>query len=285
MVSFFEKLQNSMNHLSDAKKNVAYYLMDQWLEAAFTPASQVAKKAKVSESVVVRFSQDLGYSGFPDLQKDLQEILKSRLVSTRLEDKVDQVHEEQDVHPDLYKVYQQSVNNLEEVFTKNSMEMFNNMLDNIIGAKRIVILARKNSLGPAHILNLHINELYSKSQVLNGENVETLDIIRGLSKEDLVIFITIPSYSRRMMKYSDYLVEKNIPQAAITNSPSNAFGRNAKSILLTSVNSLSFSNSHLATIFIIDSLFYLLTLQKKPELLKFIEDMKMLNERFGITYE
>lgn len=284
-MSFFEKLQKSMTHLSDAKKNVAYYLMDQWLEAAFTPASQVAKKAKVSESVVVRFSQDLGYSGFPDLQKDLQEILKSRLVSTRLEDEEHILHDEQDIHPDLYKVYKQSVENLEEAFTKNNIEMFTNMLDEIIKAKNIVILARKNSLGPAHILNLHINELYSKSQVLNGESVETLDIMRGLTEEDLVIFIAIPSYSRRMVQYSDYLVEKNIPQAAITNSPSNPFGRNAKCMLLTSVNSLSFSNSHMATVFIIDSLFYLLTLLNKPELLKFIEDTKMLNERFGITYE
>ncbi|WP_368654223.1 MurR/RpiR family transcriptional regulator [Ornithinibacillus sp. 4-3] len=283
-MSFFDKIQNSLEHLSDAKKNVAYYLMDQWLDAAFLPASRVAKEVDVSESVVVRLSQDLGYSGFPELQKELQEILKSRLVST------DSIQKNQDlkttsnnVHNNIYKVYEKSIENLTEVYNRNTIATFNEMLENIITAKRIVILARKNSLGPAHVLNAHINEVFSKSMVLDGESVTALDIIRGFTNKDLVIFIAIPTYSKRMIQYSNFLAEKKITQAAITNSNSNPFGKNAKCTLLTSADSLSFSNSHLATMFLIDTLIYLLTINKQGELLKPLEEMKVLNERFQLT--
>lgn len=283
-MSLFEKIQNAILHLSDAKKNVGYYLMENWLEAAFLPASRVARKAKVSESVVVRFSQDLGYTGFPDLQKDLQEILKSRLINPNAITNPNP-EDSHDADDEVRKVYDVSLTNLDNVFTKNTIQSFHEVIQYITNAKKILILARKNSYGPAYMLHVHINEVFSKSQVMDGESVEILDVMKGLTEEDLAIFISIPSYSKRMVQFSDYLVEKKIPQVAITNSYSNPFGKNANCTLLTSVNTLSFANSHMGTIFLIDVLFHLLTLEQKGNMLKSLEEIKVLNERFGITFE
>ena len=282
-MSLFEKIQNSLDTLSGAKKRVAYYILDNWLEAAFLPASKVARSADVSESVVVRFSQDLGYSGFPQFQKELQVILKSRLANPKDEiinnDKVDFKNH----NKDLLKIYNKSIKNIDEVFNKNSLDTFVNFMNKIVDAKKILILARQNSYGPAAMLNVHLNEVFSKSNLIDGESVEALDYIRGLTKDDLVIFISIPSYSKRMRLYSDFLKEKAIPQVAITNSRSHNIGQNADLLLLTSIHSYSYSNSHLGTVFIIDILIYLITEHNKSELLKYIEDTKLFNERFGIT--
>lgn len=284
-MSLFEKIQLSLETLSGAKKNVAYYILDNWLEVSFLPASKIAKNANVSESVVVRFSQDLGYSGFPDLQKDLHKILKSRLVNPETEksDEYNTSSLDEQNSESLSGVYSKAISNIDKVYQKNSQDIYYNFINKIISADKILILARQNSYGPAHMLNVHINELFAKSKVLNGECVEALDYIRGLTKKDLVIFISIPSYSKRMNYYSDFLKEKQIPQTAITNSHSTTIGKNADSLLLTSVDSLAFSNSHLGTIFIIDTLIYLFTEARKGELLKHLEEIKLLNERFGIT--
>lgn len=282
-MSFFEKIQNSIGNLSDAKKNVAYYLMEKWLDAAFYSASTVAREVGVSESVVVRLSQDLGYSGFPELQKELQDILKTRLVNPRFTEDDQDTLKPVSIDDNLDKVYNQSIDNLNKVLTNNNSETYLEVVDSIIQAKNIIILARKNSLGPANILNIHINEISSNSRILNGECAETLDILRGISKDDLVFTIAIPAYSNRMIQFSNFLVEKQIPQIAITNTHTNAFAKNANTLLLTSVSSLSFANSHLATIFLIDTLIYLLTLRKQGEILKSLEDIKILNERFSIS--
>lgn len=282
-VSFFENVQNSISDLSNAKKSVAYYLMENWLDAAFESASSVAREIGVSESVVVRLSQDLGYSGFPELQKELQDILKTRLVKTRFSNSSGASFKPMEVDENIDNVYQQSVNNLNKVLSNNPTQVYIDVLNTIIKARQIVILARKNSLGPAHLLNVHINEVLSKSRVVNGECAEAVDLLRGLSKDDVVFNIAIPSYSNRMMQYSNYLVEREITQVSITDSHSNTFATNAKHLLLVSGDSLSFANSHLSTNFIIDVLIYLLTLDKQSEILKTLEDMKILNERFGIS--
>ncbi|WP_159457830.1 MurR/RpiR family transcriptional regulator [Virgibacillus dakarensis] len=281
-MSLFNNIQVAIDSLSDAKKNVAYYILDNWVEVAFLSASRVAKNAGVSESVVVRFSQDLNFSGFPELQKELQKILKSRLVNPIIEIPSD-TNDHEITNNDLLDIYSKSIRNIDEIFNKNPIDTYIKFLDKILEANKILILARQNSFGPAYLLNVHLNEVFAKSKILDGESVEALDYIRGFTNKDLVIFISIPSYSKRMKFYSDYLSEKEIPQIAITNSHLHHIGKNADVLLLTRVDSLSFSNSHLGTIFIIDILIYLLTVRSKGELLRQLEDIKILNERFGIT--
>lgn len=281
-MTLFKKIQDQLDTLSDAKKNVALYILDNWVEVAFVPASKVARSAKVSESVVVRFCQDLGFSGFPELQNKLQTILKSRLTNPEATIS-NNVKNNNGLDGKIKKIYKKTIENLEDVCNKNTNESFIKFVNKIEDADRILILARKNSFGPAHLLNLHLNEIFTKSVVMNGESVEALDYIRGFTSNDLVIFISIPSYSKRMSYYSDYMKEKNIPQIAITNSRENRMAQNADIVLFTSVDSLTLFNSHLSTIFIIDVILYLLTNRNKSELLKHLEEIKVLNERFGIA--
>lgn len=279
----FEKIQNQLPQLSDAKKNVAYYLLDNWLEAVFIPAAKVAKQAQVSESVVVRFAQDLGYSGFPELQRALQDMLKERLVSTTSREHFKEDNVANNQNESYQKVLDMSFKNIQDVFNYNEVSTFNHFLDKIIDAKKIIIIARNNSLGPAYLLNVHLNEVYAKSMVLNGESTETIDMIRGMTDEDLLITISIPRYSHRMILLSDYAKEKKIPQITITNTNNNVFAKNADVVLLTTVDSLSFSNSHLATIFIIDFIIHLMTIRGGGETLKTLEELDVLSERFGFV--
>lgn len=281
-MTLFEKIQNSMDHLSNAKKSVAYYVLDNWYEVAFSTALYVSKKVNVSESVVVRFAQELGYAGFPALQKELQEVLKSRLVNIHSPEIDFNLKNIDNKENSIDKIHNLTLLNLENTYNSNTLETFESINTSIIKANRILILAKRNSFGPAHVLNGHINEIFSKSQVLDGESIEALDVIKGFKKDDLIIFISIPSYSKRMVLYSDYIKEKKIPQVAITNSYSTPFSKNSSQTLITKVNSYSFANSHTSTLFIIDVLIYLLTLNQKSNILKSLEELKVLYDRFDI---
>lgn len=280
-MSIFGMIQDSLESASEAKKRVAYYILDNWLEAAFTTASKVAKSANVSESVVVRFSQDLGYSGFPELQKEIQNIVKKRLAMPKTQNT--DIKENSDSDDAISKVYNQSVSNLNQVAYNNNLNTFINFKDAINNARKVLIVARKNSYGPAHMLNVHINEFFAKSTLFNGETLEALDYVRGMKQEDLVIFISIPTYSSRMENLSQYVKEKNIQQIAITDNHSTNISNNANILLVTNVEANSYSNSHVATVMIIDILNYLFALEESSMLFKNIEEMNFLNERFGFS--
>jgi DNA-binding MurR/RpiR family transcriptional regulator len=286
-VTLFQTIQDSLPKLSEAKKKVAYYILDNWYEAAFLPAAKVAKHANVSESVVVRFAQDIGYGGFPYLQESLRSILKNRLTgitpTEEEEQKVSSIN-----HPienqEVNNVFNLTLQNVNHVLVLNEIEKLNKFVDFIFEAKKIFVLARRNSLGPAHILSVHLNEVFTNTFLLDSGSDLVFDFIRGMGEEDLLVSIGIPAYGKRMVQEVEYAHERKISHISITDSMSSPFAAYADEILLTSVKSYSYASSHVATLFLIDLVMHLVTQRKKGEILKSLEEINILNERFGLTH-
>ena len=76
-------IEHNMNEFSKGQKRIARYILENYDKAAFMTASKLGKIAEVSESTVVRFAFELGYDGYPSMQKALQEMIRSRLTSTQ----------------------------------------------------------------------------------------------------------------------------------------------------------------------------------------------------------
>lgn len=83
--NILQTLREKMLLLSKGKKNAAQYILDHPHEAAFQTAAVIGKNVKVSESTVVRLASDLGYKGFPELQKALQQMIMTQFYSTSVE--------------------------------------------------------------------------------------------------------------------------------------------------------------------------------------------------------
>src|SRR5437764_2523991 len=64
---------------SRSQKDVAQYIVDHLDEAAFQTAEELARRASTSSSTVVRFSQALGFEGFPELQQAARDEYRRRL--------------------------------------------------------------------------------------------------------------------------------------------------------------------------------------------------------------
>ena len=66
---------------SKGQKLIAKYIVVNYDKAAFMTASKLGKTVGVSESTVVRFAAELGYDGYPEMRKALQEMIRNRLTS------------------------------------------------------------------------------------------------------------------------------------------------------------------------------------------------------------
>ncbi len=75
----FQAIEQKLSSFSKGKQQIAAYILKNPNEAAFQTASQIGKTVKISESTVVRFAGDLGYKGFPEFQKALQQVVKAQL--------------------------------------------------------------------------------------------------------------------------------------------------------------------------------------------------------------
>src|SRR4249920_2048037 len=76
--SLSEYIQERFDEFSRSQKDVARYIVDHLDEAAFLTAEELARRASTSSSTVVRFSQALGFEGYPELQQAAIEEYRSR---------------------------------------------------------------------------------------------------------------------------------------------------------------------------------------------------------------
>ncbi|MDR1928195.1 MAG: N-acetylmannosamine kinase, partial [Oscillospiraceae bacterium] len=80
---FLNRIEQNYTRLSKGHKKIADYILREYDKAAFLTAAALGEAVGVSESTVVRFATENGYKGYPDLQKFLQEMVRSRLTSVQ----------------------------------------------------------------------------------------------------------------------------------------------------------------------------------------------------------
>ena len=76
-------IQENMSTFSKGQKRIANYILESYDKAAFMTASRLGKTVSVSESTVVRFAAELGYDGYPSMQRSLQKMIRNRLTSVQ----------------------------------------------------------------------------------------------------------------------------------------------------------------------------------------------------------
>lgn len=77
------RIQAQLHTFSKGQKRIANYILESYDKAAFMTASKLGKTVAVSESTVVRFAVELGFDGYPSMQRSLQEMVRTRLTSVQ----------------------------------------------------------------------------------------------------------------------------------------------------------------------------------------------------------
>lgn len=282
--TIFEKIQNELHNMSNAKKKIGTYLLENWQESAFLSAHKLARNVGVSESVVVRFAQDLNYSGFPELQKAIQNVLRNRLTgySSENKDTESSLESTGESSEHIHRVLNLTMDNLKGIAEVIQQEVLLKATKLIFKSRRIVVIASRNAMGPAIILSTHLNEIFNNTIYLASGQDDVHDHIRGLGKEDLIVTISLPGYSRSTVRVAEFCHEREIPQITITDSYNSPLANYSDIVLLTHFKSYSYAMSHVGTVFIIDLLIYLITINDNGKVLKSLEESELLNQKYGI---
>ena len=74
-------LEEQMPTFSKGQKQIARFIIDHYDKAAYMTASKMGAEVGISESTVVRFVMELGYEGYAEFQKSLQEIIRTKLTA------------------------------------------------------------------------------------------------------------------------------------------------------------------------------------------------------------
>ncbi|MCC8075385.1 MAG: MurR/RpiR family transcriptional regulator [Clostridiales bacterium] len=245
-------IQENMPHFSRGQKLIANFILNSYDKAAFMTASKLGRTVNVSESTVVRFAAELGYDGYPSMQKALQEMIRNKLTSIqRIEVSKDRIGN-QDV---LSMVMQSDIEKIRLTLEETERTTFNEAVQRIAGAKRLYILGVRSASALAEFLTYYFRFMFDDVICVQTSAMsETFEQILHIKEGDVLIGLSFPRYSRRTVQAMRYAKDRGATAIAITDSKASPLAEIADVSLLAKSDMASFVDSLVAPLSLMTAL-------------------------------
>ena len=273
-------IENQMDEFSKGQKTIARYMLQHYETAAYMTASRLGTAVGVSESTVVRFADQLGFDGYPALQKSLQELIRARLTSLqRIEAANFRIGDgsvpEKILTSDMEKIRY----TLEHLDTA----VFDATIATILHAKRIYIMGVRSSSALASFLYFYFNMIFEDVKLLQTTSrSEVFEQIFRAKQGDLFIGISFPRYSQRVVAAMQYAREHGAQTLAITDNTLSPLIEFANYTLTAKSDMASFVDSLVAPLSLLNALIVAVTRQKAEEVATVFSTLEGMWERFDV---
>ena len=226
-LDIMENIHNVYEELPRQLKKIADFLTFNLQDAIFYSISELAGKLEMSESAIVRFSKSLGYSGFPELKKELVNYYKNQIHPAN---KIKNYLE--DLPHDMIK---KEIDYLSRSANSIDREAFYEAINRICSCENIYIFGHGTSEAPACFLDFRLNRFNLKTHRISETGRNLLEKLIHISDKDFVIVYCFfksfykSSYDNEYMM--EFLNREKIPNLLITDLQSNPILRTADLVL------------------------------------------------------
>ena len=274
------KIQNQMHGFSKGQKLIGGYILEAYDKAAFMTASKLGKTVHVSESTVVRFAVELGYEGYPEMQKTLQELVRNKLTSVqRIEVASDRIGK-QDVVSSVLQADIDSIRRTGESIDRGEMAA---SVEAVQKARTIYILGARSSAVLASYLNFYFRNFFDNVRLVSpGATSELFEQLLRVGEGDVVIGISPPRYSSSTVKVMQYAHDAGATVIAITDNPDAPAGKVADHVLVAKSDMVSVVDSLVAPMSVISALVVSVAQERKSEVVKTFEDLEHIWEEYEV---
>ncbi|MBQ4170908.1 MAG: MurR/RpiR family transcriptional regulator [Ruminococcus sp.] len=270
-----------MNGFSKGQKRIALYIEEHYDKAAFMTASKLGETVGVSESTVVRFATELGYDGYPKLQKAMQEMIRNKLTSVQRIEVTSGRIGDGNV---LDSVLNQDIEKIRRTIEETSHEDFLRAVDEICAAKRIYIFGVRSTGAIASFLAYYFELIFDNNVILINTTSpsSTYEHIFRITEEDVMIGISFPRYSSTAIEAMNFARSRGAHAVAITDSMASPLVQSADSILIARSDMASIVDSLVAPLSLINALIVATVLKKKDEVTETFRLLEDVLNREGV---
>ncbi|MEA4955150.1 MAG: MurR/RpiR family transcriptional regulator [Pseudoflavonifractor sp.] len=257
-------IQNEMSTFSKGQKLIGAYILKFYDKAAFMTASKLGKTVNVSESTVVRFAAELGFDGYPAMQKALQEMIRNKLTAVqRIEVSNDRIGN----HDILSMVMHSDAENIQATLEEVDRQDFDRSVSAILSARRIYILGVRSAAALSSFLGFYFNMMLENVVVAHtNSSSELFEQILRIGEGDVIIGISFPRYSKRTVKAMRYAKDRGATAIAITDSVASPLAELADHALMAKSDMASFVDSLVAPLSLVNALIVAVSRKKSEEI-------------------
>ena len=266
------RINECYGSLSKGQKILATYITDNYDKAVFLTAAKMGQVVGVSESTVVRFATHLGYKGYPEFQKALEEMVRNKLNSIqRMEvtyGRISQSHI-------LETVLQSDQEKIKDTLEHIDEHAFELAVDTIIKAKHIYIVGIRSCAPLAAFMAFYFNLMFENVTLLQTNNSsELFEQMVRISKDDVIIGISFPRYSMRTLKAMEFANNRNAKVITLTDSVHSPMNLYSSCNLIARSDMASIVDSLVAPLSVINALIVALCMKKQGEVAKPLETLE-----------
>ena len=277
---FFKLLKEKTPGFSKGQRRIAQYILESYDKAAFMTASKLGKTVGVSESTVVRFAMELGFDGYPTMQKAMQEMVVNRLTSVqRIEVTNDRIGD-QDV---VSAVLQSDMELLRKTSERLDRNEFRTAVDTLLKARRIYVLGVRSTAALANFFGYYMNFMFSDVHVVTASGAhEMFEKIVSVGPEDAVVAFSFPRYSTTLAKGVRYCRNTGATVIGLTDSRMSPLGQNCDHVLLAKSDMLSLVDSLAAPLSVTNALLVALAAEREQELARNFGNLENIWEEYNV---
>lgn len=271
-------IQLNFTQLSKGQRLIAEYIISHYDKAAFMTASKLGDMVGVSESTVVRFANALGFSGYPSLQKSLQELIKNKLTTVQRLGMEDYTNKQDFIK----KVLRADIDNMRSTLDNLEDETFYEAIDKICKAKRVYVLGLRSSTALAGYLGFYLSLILDNVKVVSFGMSDIFEQLLRVSDEDVVIGISYPRYSKKTLDALEYVKKQGSKIVGISDSKLSPIASISDYTLVAKSNMVSFVDSLVAPMSLINALVIAIGIKNKNEVTSYFTKLESIWDEYNI---
>ena len=273
-------IQENMHTFSKGQKRIASFILESYDKAAFMTASKLGKKVNVSESTVVRFAAELGYDGYPDMQRSLQKMIRNRLTSVQRIEVTNDRLGDQDL---LSMVLQSDIEKIRLTLEELDRDSFEKAVDAIVSARKLYIIGVRSCAAMATFMSFYFNLIFDNVVKVSATTAsEVFESLLRVGEGDVVIGVSFPRYSSRTVQAMKFSRSRGATTIAITDRELSPLSTISTYTLKARSDMASFVDSLVAPLSLINALLGAVSRKKNDDLANTFEDLEKIWEEYGV---
>ncbi|MBE6594173.1 MAG: MurR/RpiR family transcriptional regulator [Ruminococcaceae bacterium] len=278
--NLLQTMMTRMPEFSKGQRLIAQYIVDHYDRAAYMTAAKLGAVVKVSESTVVRFADELGFSGYPEMQRALQEMARTQLTAAQRVEVADSLLDKDNI---LDKVLLGDADKIRQTLDGIDRPAFYDAVERIVSAKNIYILGIRSSAALADFLTFNLRMIFDNVRAVEGTSgTEIFEQILNVGPEDVLIAISFPRYSKRTVRAVEFAHRAGAGVVSISDSAASPLAPFSDQLLTARSDMASFVDSLVAPLSIINAMVAAVSMRRHSEVAERLRRLESIWDEYDV---
>ena len=273
-------LKENKGSLSKRQKIISDYLTENYDKAAYMTAAALSETVGVSESTVVRFAAEIGFSGYQEMQRCLRQITMTQSTSVK---RMEIASRQLGAGSVCDAVLKSDIRMIEQTMEELDREQFDSAVDAVLKAENIYITGVRSAASLAAFADFYFRLMFSNTRLINSADpADMFEQVLHIGEKDVIIGMSFPRYSKNIIKLLEYANKKGATVIGITDSVNSPLKKMSRYCLTARSDMDSFVDSLVAPFSVVNALIAALGMKHKMEISKTFEDLENIWDEYEV---